>query len=66
MLVVGRLQITHFQRKDGTPGTGFDVWADEVQNVSGRPAAEGEDGRLPVGSGVGDFADEPSEADLPF
>ena len=38
VLVDGRLQITHFQRRDGTPGVGFDVWADEVQNISGRGA----------------------------
>jgi single-strand DNA-binding protein len=31
VLVDGRLQITHFQRRDGTPGVGFDVWADEVR-----------------------------------
>jgi single-strand DNA-binding protein len=67
VLVVGRLQISHFQRKDGTQGTGFDVWADEVQNVSGRPAAEGEDGRMVVSAAVGDVADEPLEdPDLPF
>jgi single-strand DNA-binding protein len=36
VLVVGRLQITHFQRRDGSEGTGFDVWADEVINISGR------------------------------
>jgi single-stranded DNA-binding protein len=34
--VIGRLQITHFERRDGTHGTGFDLWADEVVNVSGR------------------------------
>ena len=56
VLAIGRLQISHFQRKDGTQGTGFDVWADEVQNVSGRPAAEGEDGRDLVGAAVGDLA----------
>src|SRR5438128_1853611 len=27
VLVDGRLQITHFQRKDGTLRVGFDVWA---------------------------------------
>ncbi len=66
VLAIGRLQISHFQRKDGTQGTGFDVWADEVQNLSARPAAEGEDGRALVGAGVGDLADEPLDADLPF
>ena len=67
VLVVGRLQISHFQRKDGTQGTGFDVWADEVQNVSGRSAAaDSEDGRALVSDAAGDFADEPQDADLPF
>ena len=66
VLAIGRLQISHFQRKDGTQGTGFDVWADEVQNVSGRPAVEGEDGRALVGAAVGDLADEPLDSDLPF
>ena len=66
VLAIGRLQISHFQRKDGTQGTGFDVWADEVQNVSGRPTAEGEDGRMAVSAAVGDLADEPLDSDLPF
>src|SRR5919201_2463975 len=63
VLVDGRLQISHFQRRDGTPGTGFDVWADEVQNVSGRSGAEAEGGRAAVGDGG---ADELSDEDLPF
>jgi single-strand DNA-binding protein len=68
VLAIGRLQISHFQRKDGKPGTGFDVWADEVQNVSARSAgADGEDGRTAVGAAIGDLADEPSDLeDLPF
>ena len=45
VLVAGRLQISHFQRRDGTEGTGFDVWADDVVNVSARnTAGEPEDG----------------------
>src|SRR5262245_51838422 len=36
VLVMGRLQVTHFQRRDGSLGTGFDLWADEVVNVGGR------------------------------
>src|SRR5439155_15509772 len=67
VLAIGRLQISHFQRKDGTQGTGFDVWADEVQNVSGRSAAaESEDGRTAVGATVGDLADELLDDSLPF
>jgi single-strand DNA-binding protein len=39
VLVMGRLDITHFQGKNGEPRTGFDVWADEVQSMAspGRP-----------------------------
>ncbi len=67
VLAIGRLQISHFQRKDGTQGTGFDVWADEVQNVSGRSAAaESDDGRALVGAAASDFADEQQDSDLPF
>ena len=65
VLVEGRLQISHFQRQDGSPGVGFDVWADEVQNVTGRSTADGGDNRTAVGAGVGSVADEDLE-DLPF
>ncbi len=36
VLVIGRLDITHFQGKDGEPRTGYDVWADDVQVISGQ------------------------------
>src|SRR5262245_25877256 len=31
VLVVGRLDIIHYQSPDGEPRVGYDVWADEVQ-----------------------------------
>jgi single-strand DNA-binding protein len=34
VLVIGRMDITHFQGKDGEPRTGYDVWADDVQVMS--------------------------------
>jgi single-strand DNA-binding protein len=34
VLVIGRLDISHFQGKDGETRTGFDVWADDVQAMS--------------------------------
>ncbi len=34
VLVIGRLDVTHFQGKDGESRTGFDVWADDVQTMS--------------------------------
>src|ERR1700730_1552103 len=36
VLVLGRLDISHFQGRDGEPRTGFDVWADDVQAMSAR------------------------------
>lgn len=65
VLVDGRLQISRFQRQDGTPGVAFDVWADEVQNAGGR-APDGEDGRVAVAAGAGDPADAFDDNDLPF
>jgi single-strand DNA-binding protein len=48
VFVAGRLDIGHYQTREGETRTGFDVWADEVQNLSPRPAnAEGQaDGLL--------------------
>ena len=67
VLVDGRLQITRFDRRDGTPGVGFDVWADEVQNVTGRgPVGENEGGAAPTGPVVGERADEAADSDLTF
>jgi single-strand DNA-binding protein len=34
VLVMGRLDISHYQGKDGEQRTGFDVWAEEVQLMS--------------------------------
>ena len=36
VLVLGRLDISHYQSRDGEPRTGFDVWADDVQAMSSR------------------------------
>src|ERR671927_1694577 len=49
VLVVGRLEISHFQSRDGEPRVGFDVWADEVISLAVRPA-EGD--RELVGAGA--------------
>jgi len=67
VLVDGRLQITRFQRQDGSPGVGFDIWADEVQNVSGRGALESQDGSPAVVGAGGEHADNPDDLEeLPF
>ena len=36
--VAGRLDISHYQARDGEARVGYDVFADEVQNVSSRVA----------------------------
>jgi len=36
VLVFGRLDISHYQSKDGEARTGFDVWADDIQSMSRR------------------------------
>jgi single-strand DNA-binding protein len=40
--VAGRLDISHYQSRDGEARVGYDVFADEVQNVSARPATPDE------------------------
>ena len=42
---MGRLDIGHYQAKDGETRTSFDVWADEVQAMS---RALGPDGDAPA------------------
>jgi single-strand DNA-binding protein len=66
VLVFGRLDISHYQSKEGDSRTGFDVWADDVQSVSSaRPfgndpeamAVDGEgEAREPAVAGVSSFA----------
>src|SRR3989442_505987 len=34
VLVMGRLDIGHYQSRDGETKTSFDVWADEIQAMS--------------------------------
>jgi single-strand DNA-binding protein len=63
VLVIGRLDISHYMSKDGEPRTGFDVWADEVQLMSGRTPGADADGMLepeaepePAAAGVSSMA----------
>src|SRR5918912_10444 len=44
VLVMGRLDIGHYQARDGETRTSFDVWADEVQAMSSRTAPIDADG----------------------
>jgi single-strand DNA-binding protein len=38
VLVIGRLDISHYQGRDGTMRTSFDVWSDDIQAMSSRGA----------------------------
>jgi single-strand DNA-binding protein len=40
VFVCGRLEINEFQRRDGSPGVAYDIWADELHGMSA--AARGE------------------------
>src|SRR5258708_26612484 len=46
VLVMGRLDIGHFQGRDGTMRTSFDVWADEIQAMASRGAPTEPDGLM--------------------
>src|SRR5438132_1695520 len=60
VLVLGRLDIGHYQSRDGEPRTSFDVWADDVQAMSSRGPSNEPDNMLdgdadapePVAAGV--------------
>jgi single-strand DNA-binding protein len=68
--VAGRLDISHYQARDGEDRTGYDVFADEVVNLSARPPSD--DGRERVGAATAKSAavpgdvEEEEEEDLPF
>jgi single-strand DNA-binding protein len=80
VLVVGRLDITHYTSREGEQRVGYDVWGDEVQNLSARPAElepESELAAAPVGADATPSAAGPPAAngagskteeleDLPF
>ena len=51
VLVVGRLDISHYQARDGEPRVGFDVWADEVINLGGRAVMDATSGPVDVPTG---------------
>jgi single-strand DNA-binding protein len=42
VLVFGKLDISHYQSREGDTRVGFDVWADDVQSVSARASADNE------------------------
>ena len=44
VLVIGRLDVSHYQSRDGDTRVGFDVWADDLQSVSTRASMDAEVG----------------------
>jgi single-strand DNA-binding protein len=68
VFVAGRCDIGHYVSRDGEQRTSFDVWADEITNLT--PRTQAEDGRsAPAsarsGAGRSDDGYEP-DTDLPF
>ena len=66
VFVDGRLSISHYQSRDGEPRVGLDVWADDVQNLSPRPAAGEPVGYATGQTGSTDTGDDDQLDDLPF
>jgi single-strand DNA-binding protein len=80
VLVAGRLDITHYTSREGEQRVGYDVWGDEVQNLSARAAElepEPELAAAPAGADATPAAARPQAAngagskaeeleDLPF
>jgi single-strand DNA-binding protein len=60
VLVIGRLDIGHYQGKDGEPRVSYDVWADDVQamSTSARPYAA----EMDASAGDAEEATEPALA----
>jgi single-strand DNA-binding protein len=65
VFVDGRLSISHYTSRDGETRVGYDIWADDIQNLSPRPVSE-----EPVGAASGlvgtHDADDGGLDDLPF
>jgi single-strand DNA-binding protein len=67
VLVAGRLDIGHYQSRDGESKTSFDVWADEIQSVSARQLSaeaealpqETDEAERAVAAGVSSVASRP-------
>lgn len=63
VLVIGRLDISHFTSKDGESRVGFDVWADDVQGMGQRTGVEAFGAPL-ADPDAGESADAPGSTAL--
>ena len=67
VFVDGRLSISHYQSRDGEPRVGLDVWADDIQNLSPRPATAELVGHATGQTGSSDVGDDDQlDGGLPF
>ena len=71
VMVMGRLDISHYTSRDNEARTGFDVWADEVVGMGSRP--DNNNGRQDETSATSGGRQRPAAAeeasdlnDLPF
>ena len=65
VLIVGRLDISRYESREGEPRVGYDVWADEIQNLSSRPPVGTESGDESDTSAT-DYAEDSGGDALPF
>jgi single-strand DNA-binding protein len=74
VFVCGRLEINEFQRRDGSPGVAYDIWADELHGMSGprgevaNGASQATASQSPAAAGGRARLPEPADDDeeLPF
>jgi single-strand DNA-binding protein len=59
VLVIGRLDISHFHTKDGEPRVGYDVFADDIQSMSPTRTFSAE---IDASEAEGELAGEPALA----
>jgi single-strand DNA-binding protein len=65
VLIAGRLDISHYQSREGEQRVGYDVWADEIQNLSPRQLV-GADSSNGSDTSMSDYVDDSRRAALPF
>lgn len=66
VFVEGRLDIHPYTSREGEPRISYDVWADEIQNLSPRPAAGDLVGDATGPARTSETGDDQIDDDLPF
>jgi single-strand DNA-binding protein len=65
VFVDGRLSISHYTSRDGEQRVGFDLWADDIQNLSARPVAGEQVGDVTPSGAASEIGGDQSD-ELPF